>query len=86
LPFDLILVAATHENMDSDFWIKKLNLSQHPAGGFFGDIYRSNEKCTELPERYGENAERSSCSIIYSLLKVSALLMFPFQAVRQQGE
>ena len=48
--------------------IKKLNLQPHPEGGYFSEIYRSNEIIDEhsLPERYEGN--RTFSTSIYFLL------------------
>ncbi|MFA6571927.1 MAG: cupin domain-containing protein [Bacteroidota bacterium] len=55
--------------MNADYWIEKLNLTTHPEGGFYNEIYRSSElvSANALPERYGE--ARCFSSSIYFLLK-----------------
>lgn len=35
--------------------IKALNLQAHPEGGYFSEVYRSNEKANGLHERYSGN-------------------------------
>ena len=46
------------------YWIEKLNLRQHPEGGFFIETYRS-QRHLNLPEYDGP---RSACTAIYYLL------------------
>ena len=51
----------------SEKWIKKLNLSPHPEGGYYKEIYRSNEILNQgLPERY--TGPRTFGTSIYYLL------------------
>lgn len=51
------------------YWIKKLNLSKHPEGGYFREVYRSKEFINKksLPERY--TSFRSFSTSIYFLLE-----------------
>ena len=49
-------------NKYAKFWIKKLNLDEHPEGGYFTNTYRS-DKIIEL-----YNGTRSTCTAIYYLL------------------
>lgn len=51
-------------NEQAKYWIEKLNLRQHPEGGFFTEIYRS-KRYVHLPEYDGP---RSVCTAIYYLL------------------
>jgi uncharacterized protein len=51
-------------NKYAKFWIKKLNLSKHPEGGYFTESYRS-EKIIRLS---GYDGTRSICTAIYYLL------------------
>jgi predicted cupin superfamily sugar epimerase len=53
----------------ASYWINKLNLAQHPEGGYFSEVYRSNEsiKKSALPNRY--HGDRSMATSIYFLLK-----------------
>lgn len=53
--------------MDSAFYIKHLDLSPHPEGGFFKEVYRSAESISDLPQRY-IGVERSISTSIYFLL------------------
>jgi len=52
-----------------NYWIDKLNLSKHPEGGFFKEVYRSDENIAvgALPDRY--KGDRSFSTSIYFLLK-----------------
>jgi len=49
-------------------WISKLDLAPHPEGGFYSEVYRSDEVLlkTSLDERYGSS--RSVSTSIYFLL------------------
>jgi uncharacterized protein len=51
-------------NEQVKYWIEKLNLRQHPEGGFFTEIYRS-KRYVHLPEY---DRPRSVCTAIYYLL------------------
>ena len=53
----------------ADFWIDKLNLCKHPEGGYFKEVYRSDEnhEVAALPKRY--TSDRSFSTSIYFLLK-----------------
>ena len=55
--------------MDSQYWIKKLDLQSHPEGGFYKETYRSEEYFAEdgLPSRFGGN--RNYSTAIYFLLE-----------------
>jgi predicted cupin superfamily sugar epimerase len=50
------------------YWIEKLDLLKHPEGGYFKEMYRSNENiaANALPKRYG--GDRSFATSIYFLL------------------
>ena len=50
-------------------WINSLNLSPHPEGGWFREVYRSEETISEtgLPGRF--NGNRAFSTAIYFLLK-----------------
>jgi uncharacterized protein len=52
----------------TEYWIEKLNLQKHPEGGYFREVYRSEEKIKSehLPERYGGTRHLSTS--IYFLL------------------
>ena len=51
-------------NKYAKFWIKKLNLSKHPEGGYFAESYKS-DKIIRLS---GYDGARSACTAIYYLL------------------
>ena len=51
-------------NKDAKYWINKLNLQEHPEGGYFVETYKS-EKFVNLPEYDGA---RHACPAIYYLL------------------
>ncbi len=53
----------------ADYWIEKLNLKTHPEGGYYKEVYRSNEIIDEssLPERF--RGTRCLSTSIYFLLK-----------------
>lgn len=51
----------------AEFLIKHFNLKPHPEGGYYREIYRSDEIIKSLPERY--NGNRSISTSIYFLLK-----------------
>jgi len=55
----------------ASFWIEKLELRKHPEGGWFKEIYRSDEIIPKsaLPERYG-SGRNFSTSIYYLLEKM----------------
>lgn len=51
------------------YWIDQLKLEKHPEGGYFSEVYRSDEniKMGALPNRY--SGDRSIATSIYFLLK-----------------
>lgn len=53
----------------ADYWIRRLELEEHPEGGYFRETHRSIEQvpAAALPERYG-GARRMSTAI-YFLIK-----------------
>jgi hypothetical protein len=55
---------------DADYYINKLDLHGHIEGGFFSEIYRSDEKIPSdsLPDRF-ENSRCFSTSIYFLLKK-----------------
>jgi predicted cupin superfamily sugar epimerase len=61
---------------NAEYWIKKLGLSKHPEGGYFKEIYRSDDILKEnfLADRYKGN--RSVSTSIYFLLKSSEFSAF----------
>lgn len=61
---------------DADYWVEKLQLKEHPEGGYFREVYRSDEiiMSENLPNRY-EGAHSFSTAIYY-LLKGSQFSAF----------
>ena len=64
------------KNELADYWIDKLELLSHPEGGFYKEIYRSDEAISAdaLPERY--KGERSFSTSIYFLLRENEFSAF----------
>ena len=63
-------------NNTASYWIKKLNLQKHPEGGWFKEVYRSEDVASAegLPENF--NGPRNFSTSIYFLLEkeeISAL-------------
>ena len=56
----------------ANYWIDKLHLKEHPEGGYYNEVYRS-EKTINLPE-YG--SPRNICTLIYYLLKGNQYSLF----------
>lgn len=54
--------------MKAEYYIKKLGLQKHPEGGWFKEVYRSDEEIAggHLPERYSGSRHHSTS--IYFLL------------------
>ena len=54
---------------NTQFWIQHLNLKQHPEGGYFREVYKSDEFIQKkgLPDRY--SSFRSFSTSIYFLLE-----------------
>ena len=53
----------------TDYWIEKLNLQKHPEGGWYKEVYRSEEI---VPKQYlpvGFSGDRSFSTSIYYLLE-----------------
>lgn len=61
---------------NADYWIAKLELLSHPEGGYYKEVFRSNEKieANNLPERY--TGPRTFYTSIYFLLKKNQLSKF----------
>lgn len=53
--------------MNLENLIRKLDLIPHPEGGFFKEVYRSNELVDEISDRFG--GARNISTSIYFLLK-----------------
>ena len=60
----------------AQYWIERLNLSEHPEGGFFAPAFRAPEQIGRdgLPERFTGN--RAMVSSIYYLLKKGQFSVF----------
>ena len=60
----------------ADDYINKLGLTKHPEGGYFNEVYRSDEDIPPdgLPERY--DGTRSHMTSIYFLLKSGQVSRF----------
>ncbi len=54
---------------NAQYWIKHLNLTSHPEGGYFKEVYRSDEGITRnsLPYRFPD--DRAFSTSIYFLLE-----------------
>lgn len=61
---------------DAKYWTEHLNLLPHPEGGYFKEVYRSNEKIklNSLPDRFSD--DRSISTSIYFLLVVDEFSAF----------
>ena len=53
----------------AEYWIERLEMQSHPEGGYFREMYRSDEKISKnaLPSRY--KGDRNFSTSIYFLLK-----------------
>jgi len=52
--------------LDKNYWINRLNLQHHPEGGYYHEIYRSNEKVNH------EGMDKSTATSIYYLIESDA--------------
>jgi predicted cupin superfamily sugar epimerase len=50
---------------DAAYWIDRLNLQPHPEGGYYAEVFRSEE----VVIRSGETAIKQACTSIYYLLE-----------------
>jgi predicted cupin superfamily sugar epimerase len=59
-----------------EYWIRNLNLKQHPEGGFFSETYRSDETFdgNVFSEKF--TGQRSLSTAIYFLLKGNQISQF----------
>ncbi len=64
------------ERTDATSWVTSLELSPHPEGGFYKEVYRSSESIAKaaLPERF--SGDRSYCTSIYYLLSAGDFSAF----------
>ncbi len=62
--------------MNAEFWINNLDLQAHPEGGFYKEIYRSNEfvENINLPDRF--ETKHSFFTSIYFLLNQNQISAF----------
>ena len=62
--------------MDSRYWIQTLGLQEHPEGGYFREVYRSDESVIKsaLPERF--KSKRCFSTSIYFLLNQTDVSCF----------
>jgi len=56
--------------MNSNCWIRKLELEKHPEGGYFKEVHRSEDKFKGvlLPARFNKQS-RTYFTVIYYLLE-----------------
>jgi predicted cupin superfamily sugar epimerase len=62
--------------MNSQAWIKRLELHPHPEGGYFRETYRSGTAITQASLPQGFRGQRSASTAIYFLLKRSQISRF----------
>jgi hypothetical protein len=60
----------------AQYWIEKLNLVEHPEGGFFAPAFRASDQIigNGLPDRF--NGDRAIVSCIYYLLEKGRFSVF----------
>lgn len=54
---------------DAQFWIRKLELKEHPEGGFFREVYRAHESIEGIHLNDKRKGSRNLATSIYFLLK-----------------
>jgi predicted cupin superfamily sugar epimerase len=54
---------------DAIYWIAKLNLKDHPEGGFYREVYRSGESIEGIHLKDKRKGHRNLATSIYFLLK-----------------
>jgi predicted cupin superfamily sugar epimerase len=54
------------KRLNANYLIENLELTKHPEGGYFKEVYRSAENLGQLPARF--SGERSTATSIYFLL------------------
>ena len=64
------------KNNTADFWINHLKLQQHPEGGWYKEVYRSDFKVSSdcLPSKFG--GSRAVSTTIYFLLEKGNISKF----------
>ncbi|MGB0404479.1 MAG: cupin domain-containing protein [Salibacteraceae bacterium] len=55
--------------IDANYWIEKLQLSPHPEGGYYKEVYRSENEIDILSTDGKTSLKRNSLTSIYFLLK-----------------
>ncbi|MCK3684902.1 cupin domain-containing protein [Maribellus sp. YY47] len=60
----------------SAYWIEKLDLERHPEGGWFKEVYRSEDLMFPDPACFQPNVRRNICTSIYYLLEGSDFSSF----------
>ncbi|TFF36356.1 cupin domain-containing protein [Mucilaginibacter psychrotolerans] len=50
---------------DAEYWIKQLSLQPHPEGGYYKEVFRSQQQVNRL----GEGKALQACTSIYYLLE-----------------
>jgi predicted cupin superfamily sugar epimerase len=75
-------MVTSNNRKNASFWIKRLQLSQHPEGGFYRETHRADieiDFCKESDNKQqiaSENVGRSISSTIYYLLDGSQVSVF----------
>ncbi len=61
---------------DSDYWIERLGLIEHPEGGYFRETFKSSDvmNMDALPDRY--TGDRTASTAIFFLLKSGQVSLF----------
>jgi hypothetical protein len=52
-------------NQSASYWIKHLNLQPHPEGGYYSEVFRSEQQLLRL----GAHEQKQACTSIYYLLE-----------------
>ena len=60
----------------SKYWIDKFELSKHPEGGYFKEIYRCNEKISSKELNNNFEGTRNLATSIYYLLESNDVSLF----------
>jgi len=66
--------------LSAAYWVEKLNLSEHPEGGYFRETYRSKQAidCSAINDGFKgyRDGYRDCCTAIYFLLKADQVSKF----------
>ena len=68
------MLSFTFYQKNAQYWIQALGMEQHIEGGWFTEVYRSNESISDLPQRYG-GGNRTFGTAIYYLLQVRSYIV-----------